>query len=113
MTMSTLGFFAWAKDPPESRANYTHPNHISGMMVELPEDMRQLSWSIAEHLCFHKARLKYSLRQVCCKSVFAYRSVPLPEPLRLIEIAVAMGAYILPSQTSTAGAYRPTSQAAP
>jgi hypothetical protein len=31
--MSALGFFAWAKGPPETRANYTHPKHITGMMV--------------------------------------------------------------------------------
>ena len=49
---STLGFFAWAKDPPESRANYTHPKRINGMMVDLPEDMRQLSWSIEDYLSY-------------------------------------------------------------
>lgn len=113
VSMSTIGFFALAKDPPESRANYTHPNHISGAMVELPEDMGQLSWSIEENLSFQKASLMCGLPQVCCKSVFPYRSVPLPEPMRLTETTVAMGAYTITAQTTTAGTSSPTSQAAP
>ncbi len=39
--------------------------------------------------------------------------MPLPDPLRLAEIAVAMGSYILPPQTSTTRTSSPTSQATP
>ena len=83
------------------------------MMVEVPEDTRQLSWSIEDNLPLRTASLMRGMQQVWCNIVFAYRSVPLPEPLRLTEIAVAMCDYILPHQTSTAGISSPTRQAAP
>ena len=108
--MSTLGFFALVKDSPESQVKYMHLRHISGMIVELPENMRQLTWSIEEHVSFQLGVL------IETTWVIAYKCVPLPSSLRLTEIAVTMHDYIRPPQTpqtSTAGNSIPTSQAAP
>ena len=66
-SMSTLGFFALVKDSPESQVNdTTHLNHISVNIVDLPENMRQLSWSIEGNMSLHKANLACGLQQARC-----------------------------------------------
>jgi hypothetical protein len=53
-SMSTLGLVALVRDPLASRVNCKHRKHISGMMVELPGGMRQLSWIIDDNMPFRK-----------------------------------------------------------
>ena len=50
--------------------------------------MRKLPWSIEDNLSFHKASLICGLQQIHCTSVFASHLVPLPEPLKLAEVAI-------------------------